>query len=113
MAIGVKGKIVRSEDVEGRKDLVALAINYNEAEVPMSYKMHINNYLSQLRKTTPSGEENAEGASAKTASGKAATAKQAAETAAVEAAEPIEADTAAPEAAPDAIQAAAPAQPAK
>ncbi len=67
MAIGVKGKIVRTEDVEGRKDLVALAINYNDAEVPMSYKMHINNYLTQLRKTSPSGEENVEPAPAKAA----------------------------------------------
>jgi len=67
MAIGVKGKIVRTEDVEGRKDLVALAINYNDAEVPMSYKMHINNYLTQLRKTSPSGEEAVEPAPAKAA----------------------------------------------
>lgn len=50
-AIGLKGKIVRTEDVENRKDLVALAIQYNETEIPMSYKMHINNYLTQQRKT--------------------------------------------------------------
>ena len=51
IAVGVKGKIVRTEDVENRKDLVALAIQYNEADVPMAYKMHINNYLSATRKT--------------------------------------------------------------
>lgn len=51
MAIGVKGTIVRTEDVEGRKDLVALAIKYHDAEVPMGYKMHINTYLSQQRRT--------------------------------------------------------------
>jgi len=51
VAVGVKGKIVRTEDVEGRKDLVALAIMYHEAEVPMAYKMHINNYLSLQKKT--------------------------------------------------------------
>lgn len=50
IAIGVKGKIVRTEDVENRKDLVALAIQYNEPDVPMAYKMHINNYLSATRK---------------------------------------------------------------
>lgn len=49
-AIGVHGKIVRTEDVENRKDLVALAIQYHEGKVPMAYKMHINNYLSQIRK---------------------------------------------------------------
>jgi hypothetical protein len=51
VAVGVKGKIVRTEDVENRKDLVALAIQYNEADVPMAYKLHINNYLSATRKT--------------------------------------------------------------
>jgi hypothetical protein len=53
MAIGIKGKIVRTEDVEGRKDLVALAIFFHETEIPMAYKMHINNYLSQQRKVPP------------------------------------------------------------
>ena len=114
MAIGVKGKIVRTEDVEGRKDLVALAINYNDTEVPMSYKMHINNYLSQLRKTSPSGEENGETAPAKPASGKAAAAKStAAETEAIETAEPVESGTPAPDATQDANPATAPAQPVK
>jgi len=51
MALGIKGTIVRTEDVEGRKDLIALAIQYHEAEVPMAYKMHINTYLTQQRKT--------------------------------------------------------------
>lgn len=51
MAIGIKGKIVRTEDVDGRKDLVALAIKYHETDISMAYKMHINNYLSQQRKT--------------------------------------------------------------
>lgn len=52
IALGIKGKIVRTEDVEGRKDLVALAINYHENEISMAYKMLINNYLGQQRKTT-------------------------------------------------------------
>lgn len=55
MALGIKGTIVRTEDVEGRKDLIALAIQYHEAEVPMAYKMHINTYLTQQRKTQLSG----------------------------------------------------------
>jgi hypothetical protein len=52
-AIGIKGSIVRTEDVEGRKDLVALAIKYSENEVPMAYKMHINAYLNTIRKVSP------------------------------------------------------------
>jgi hypothetical protein len=59
MAIGVKGKIVRTENVEGRKDLVALAVCYYENEVPMAYKMHINNYLKLQRKTQLTEAEHA------------------------------------------------------
>lgn len=65
VAVGIKGKIVRTENVENRKDLVALAISYIEPEVPMAYKMHINNYLTQQRKTqlTESDDELAHKAS--------------------------------------------------
>lgn len=64
LALGVKGTIVRTEDVEGRKDLVALAIKYHEAEIPMGYKMQINAYLSQMRKTALHDAESDDGASA-------------------------------------------------
>jgi hypothetical protein len=46
----IKGKVVRSEDVEGRKDLTAIAICFESASVPMFYKMHLSDYLSQIRK---------------------------------------------------------------
>ncbi len=70
-AVGLKGTIVRTEDVEGRRDLVALAIQYHEADVPMPYKMHINNYISQQRKTAEerSEEPQAKGGSAKPGAG--------------------------------------------
>ena len=45
----VKGKFLRSEAVEGRKDLVALIIHFNETTVPMGYKIRLNDYLSQVR----------------------------------------------------------------
>jgi hypothetical protein len=48
--ITIKGTVVRSEDVEGRRDLTAIAIHYDESLVPMTYKLHINNYLGQQRK---------------------------------------------------------------
>lgn len=48
-SLDIKGTIVRFEDVEGRKDLTAVAIHFDEALVPMTFKMHINDYLSQLR----------------------------------------------------------------
>lgn len=45
----IPGSIVRYEEVEGRKDLTAIAVHFDEQTVPMSYKMHVNDYLSQLR----------------------------------------------------------------
>lgn len=48
-SILIRGRILRSEDVEGRKDLVALALNFDETQVPMNYKLRINDFLSQVR----------------------------------------------------------------
>jgi hypothetical protein len=44
-----RGKFVRSESVEGRKELIALAIVFDEATVPMGYKMRLNEFLSAVR----------------------------------------------------------------
>ena len=49
--INIPGKVVATENVGGRKDLIAASIKFDEAAVPMSYKMHINGYLTALRKT--------------------------------------------------------------
>lgn len=54
-SLDIKGEIVRYEDVEGRKDLTAVAIHFDEKAVPMTYRMHINDYLSQIRQAR--GEE--------------------------------------------------------
>jgi len=65
--LDIKGTIVRNEDVEGRKDLAAVAIHFDEAAVPLSYKMHINDYLGQTRQgqgeRAPQPEAAAPGAS--------------------------------------------------
>jgi hypothetical protein len=45
----VRGKFVRAEPVEGRKELVALAITFDEALVPMGYKVRLNDFLSVER----------------------------------------------------------------
>lgn len=57
-ALDIKGKVVRYEDVEGRKDLAAVAIQFDEQQVPMNYKIHINDYVMQTR--GPRSEESAE-----------------------------------------------------
>lgn len=48
--VSIPGAIVRYEDVEGRKELTAIAIEFDESKVPLSYKMHLNDYLGQQRK---------------------------------------------------------------
>ncbi|OHE57641.1 MAG: pilus assembly protein PilZ, partial [Treponema sp. GWA1_62_8] len=48
----LKGRTVRAEDVEGRKDLVAIAMVFDEQAVPMTYKMRVNDFLSQVRADT-------------------------------------------------------------
>ncbi|MDR2768093.1 MAG: pilus assembly protein PilZ [Treponema sp.] len=58
----LKGSFIRSEAVEGRKELVALAALFTE--VPMGYKIRLNDYLSGLtarfEKTgTAAGDANA------------------------------------------------------
>jgi hypothetical protein len=45
----LNGKFLRSENVEGRKELIALAMRFDESSVPMGYKMRINDYLGSIR----------------------------------------------------------------
>jgi len=45
----IKGKFVRSENVEGKKEMIALAMQYDEASVPMGYKIRINEFLNAVR----------------------------------------------------------------
>ena len=50
----IKGSILRFEEVEGRKDLTALAVQFDQDQLPMSFKIHVNDYLNQVKifKTT-------------------------------------------------------------
>ena len=52
---GIKGRAIRTEPVEGRKDLVALAIQYYPKNIPMMYKMYLNKYFSVMRKPASDG----------------------------------------------------------
>jgi len=45
----LKGNFIRSEAVEGRKELVSLVLLLDETLVPMGYKIRINSYVSQVR----------------------------------------------------------------
>jgi hypothetical protein len=52
LSVTIKGKIIRFESVVGRKDIAAVAMLFDEANLPMQYKMKINEYLSSVRKTS-------------------------------------------------------------
>jgi len=45
----IKGKLVRAEAVEGKKEMVALGFNFDEASVPMGYKIRLNDMLTSSR----------------------------------------------------------------
>ncbi len=51
--VEIPGRILRGEEVEGRRDLAAVAIRFIDGAVPMSFKLHINEYLQQTRKQEP------------------------------------------------------------
>jgi hypothetical protein len=53
----LKGKFTSAEVVEGRKDLVALEVRYEESQIPMGYKLRINDYLVQVRAGERGNEE--------------------------------------------------------
>ena len=45
----IKGKFVRFEDVEGKKEMLALGLQFDEALVPMGFKIRLNDMLSSTR----------------------------------------------------------------
>ena len=53
VVIGLRGKIIRAELVEKRKDLIAIAMAYNTASVPLAYKIRLTQYFNQQRKIYP------------------------------------------------------------
>jgi len=63
----IKGKFIRSEAVEGRKDLIALIILFDETSIPMGYKIRLNDYLVQLQSRADSRGENVQSAPKETA----------------------------------------------
>jgi hypothetical protein len=48
-AFMIKGKFIRVENVEGKKEMIALAMAFDEASVPMSFKIRLNEFLTAIR----------------------------------------------------------------
>jgi hypothetical protein len=64
----IKGKFIRSEAVEGRKELVSLVVLFDESLVPMGYKIRVNDFISAVRPETRGTDKGGEPSSPKTAS---------------------------------------------
>ena len=53
----IEGNLVKAEAVEGRKELIALTMTFNESTVPMGFKLRVNDYLSVVRAESRSNEK--------------------------------------------------------
>ncbi|GHV45932.1 hypothetical protein AGMMS49546_33000 [Spirochaetia bacterium] len=91
----IKGKFAQVENVEARKDLLALMLAYDESIVPMGYKMRVNDFLGTVRAENRTGDSDS--ADASSGAAKTVKAKPAAEAPAKPAAAAVpDADPAAP-----------------
>jgi len=61
----IKGKFVRAEAVEGKKEMVALGISFEETAVPMGFKIRLNDMLTSVRADFHTGEDEPKSAAAK------------------------------------------------
>ena len=48
-AFFISGKIIRIEPVEGKKEMVAVGMVFDEAQVPMGFKIRLNDMLTTIR----------------------------------------------------------------
>ncbi|WP_053228448.1 PilZN3 domain-containing protein [Spirochaeta cellobiosiphila] len=49
--LNIPGKTVRMEEVEGRKDIIAIAVQFEDPKVPIQYKVSLHNFFQLLQKT--------------------------------------------------------------
>jgi hypothetical protein len=61
----IKGKFIRAEQVEGKKEMVALGLTFDEAVVPMGFKIRLNDFLTAVRADYRITEEEAAPAESK------------------------------------------------
>ncbi len=47
----IKGTVTSAQSVENKKELCSLGLKFDENLIPYEYKLHINNYMAQNRKT--------------------------------------------------------------
>jgi hypothetical protein len=64
-AFTIKGKFIRAEQVEGKKEMLALGLNFDEATIPMGFKIRLNDMLSSTRADYRGGNLEEEAGAAK------------------------------------------------
>jgi hypothetical protein len=52
-ALQLQGRIIRYEEVDGRKEIAAIAIKFDQKAIPVQYNIHINAYLRDFRAGHP------------------------------------------------------------
>ena len=60
--VSIKGTIINAEQIEGRKDIISINIRYDDNSIPLSYKIHINNFITTVRKRQLDTDFSASGA---------------------------------------------------
>ena len=55
--LSVRGSVVSADLIEGRKDVCIASVKFDENSLPLSYKMHLNDYLTSVRKIQLSAQE--------------------------------------------------------
>ncbi len=55
--VSIRGNIVSADLIEGRKDICSASIKFDENAVPLAYKLHVNAYLTSVRKAQLSATE--------------------------------------------------------
>jgi len=48
-AYNIHGKFIRAENVEGKQEMIALGLQFNEASIPMGFKIRLNEFLTAVR----------------------------------------------------------------
>ena len=55
--VSIKGSVVSADLVPGRKDVCIASLKFDESTLPLSFKMHLNDYLTSVRKIQLSAQE--------------------------------------------------------
>lgn len=73
--VQLKGIIINASAIQGRKDIISVSIKYDDATVPLSYKIHVNNFITTIRKKQLDTEFNASGETTSSSASNADTSK--------------------------------------